>query len=64
MELVCPKVGDVKTKEGIRTIFSHIDNQQDEVIDFEEIKHLARVAGDGVSDDEILEMLHSIHVNK
>lgn len=35
LELVCPKVGEVKTKEGIRTIFSHIDKQGDEVIDFE-----------------------------
>ncbi len=35
LELVCPKVGEIKTKEGIRTIFGHIDKQGDEVIDFE-----------------------------
>jgi Ca2+-binding EF-hand superfamily protein len=45
LELVCPKVGDIKTKEGIRTIFNHIDLQQDEALDFEELKHLARVSG-------------------
>lgn len=64
LELVCPRVGEVKTKEGIKTIFSHIDRQEDEVIDFEEIKNLARIAGDGTNDDEIMEMLHSIHINR
>jgi Ca2+-binding EF-hand superfamily protein len=64
LELVCPKVGDIRTKEGLRTIYSHIDKQEDEVIDFEELKHLARISGDGASDDEILEMLHAIHINR
>lgn len=27
LDLVCPKVGEVKTKEGIKTIFGHIDRQ-------------------------------------
>lgn len=64
LELVCPKVGEVKTKEGLRTIFNHIDKQGDEVIDFEEIKQLARISSDGCSDDDLLEMLHSIYVNR
>lgn len=64
LELVCPKVGEVKTKEGIRTIFSHIDKQGDEIIDFEELKQLARISSDGCSDDDLLEMLHSIYVNR
>jgi Ca2+-binding EF-hand superfamily protein len=29
LELVCPKVGEVRTKEGIRQIFNHIDKQED-----------------------------------
>jgi hypothetical protein len=34
LELVCPRVGEVRTKEGIRTIFKHIDKEGDEVIGF------------------------------
>ena len=34
LELVCPKVGDVKTKEGLITIFGHIDKEQDNELDF------------------------------
>ncbi len=34
LELVCPKVGDVKTKQGIATIFSHIDKKEDGGLDF------------------------------
>ena len=55
LELVCPKVGEVRTKEGLKTIFGHIDRQEDEVIDFEELKNLARLSGDGINDDEIME---------
>ena len=64
LDIVCPKVGEIKTKQGIRTIFNHIDNQQDQAIDFEELKHLAKLDGDGINDDDILEMLHSIHINR
>lgn len=34
LELVCPKVGDVRTKEGIKTIFHHIDKEEDEILNF------------------------------
>jgi Ca2+-binding EF-hand superfamily protein len=33
-------------------------------LDFEELKQLARISGDGCSDDDILEMLHTIHINR
>jgi calmodulin len=34
LELVCPKVGEVRTKEGLRTIFNHLDKQGDDLLDF------------------------------
>lgn len=64
LDLICPKVGEVRTKEGLRTIFNHLDKQSDEVLDFEELKHLARISGDGSNDEDLLEMLHSIYVNR
>lgn len=64
LELVCPKVGEIRTKEGIRTIFNHIDKHGDDLIDFEELKQLARISGDGCNDEELMEMLHNIFVSR
>lgn len=63
VQIVAPKVGDVKTKEGLRTCFSHLDEDGDDYINYDELKKLARLSGDYINDEDILEMLHSIHIN-
>ena len=63
VDLVSPPVGDVKTKEGLRTIFRHLDKDHDDYINYDELKKLARLAGDSINDEEILETLHSIFIN-
>ena len=63
VDLVSPKVGDVKTKDGLRTVFKHMDTDDDDYINYDEIKKLSRMAGDIINDDEILELLHSIFIN-
>ena len=63
VENMCVRVGDVKTKDGLRRIFSHADKNGDEVLDFEEVKKLCKMSGDNLNDDDIMEMLHTIHVN-
>ncbi len=63
IDLVCPKVGDVKTKEGLKTLFRLIDKDEDDYINYDELKNLSKIAGDSINDEEILEMLHSIHIN-
>lgn len=63
MELVAPKIGDVKTKEGLKTVFKLVDKDEDDFINYDELKQLSRLAGDYINDEEILEMLHSLHVN-
>jgi Ca2+-binding EF-hand superfamily protein len=50
VELVSPKVGDVKTKEGLRTIFRHMDLDEDDYINYDELKKLSRMAGDSIND--------------
>lgn len=50
VDLVSPKVGDVKTKEGIRTIFRHMDLDEDDYINYDELKKLSRMAGDSIND--------------
>jgi Ca2+-binding EF-hand superfamily protein len=63
VEIVTPKIGDVKTKEGIRTIFKHLDLDEDDYINYDELKKLSRMAGDAINDEEILELLHSTFIN-
>lgn len=53
----------MKTKEGLKRIFAFYDKNGDGVIDFEEFKDVARWIKDGINNDELLEMLHSNHVN-
>jgi Ca2+-binding EF-hand superfamily protein len=51
VELVVPRVGDLKTKEGLRTVFSHLDTDNDDYINYDELKHLAKISGDLIKDD-------------
>lgn len=60
---MAPHIGDVKTKEGLKTVFKLVDKDGDDFINYDELKQLARLAGDYINDEEILEMLHSLHVN-
>lgn len=64
LDFVCIKVGDVKTKEGLRRVFRHADKEEDDLLDFEEVKHLCKMAGDNLTDEDIMEMLHTIHINR
>ena len=64
LEVACTRVGDVKTKEGIGRLFRHADKEDDELLDFEELKTLCRMAGDNLTDDDIMEMMHTIHINR
>ena len=63
VDLVAPKVGDVKTKEGLRTCFKHLDTDDDDYINYDELKKLSRMSGDYINDEDILEMLHSTFIN-
>ena len=51
VELVTPKVGDIKTKEGLRKVFGHLDTDGDDYINYEELKHLAKISGDMINDE-------------
>ena len=63
VDLVAPKVGDVKSKEGLRTVFKRLDTDDDDYINYDELKKMSRIAGDNINDEEILELLHSIFIN-
>lgn len=61
---VCHKIGDNKTKEGLKQVFAHFDREEDGFLDFEEFKHVAKMCGDMVTDEDLLEMMHSTFINQ
>ena len=63
LEIVGSKVGDTKTKEGLKRIFALYDPNGDGIIDYEEFKAVAKWIKDGINDEDLLEMLHSTHVS-
>lgn len=57
------QVGECKTKDGLKRVFAIFDKNEDGIIDFEEFKAISKELKDGINDDDLLEMMHSTHVN-
>lgn len=64
VDIAASQIGEVKTKDGLKRVFKLFDEDENGVIDFEEFKKIAKYLKDGINDDEILEMMHSTHVNQ
>ena len=64
LDIVCSRVGEVKTKDGLKKVFAIFDNNEDGVIEFEEFKAISKWLKEGINDDDLLEMMHSTHVNQ
>ena len=64
VDIAASQIGECKTKDGIKRVFRLFDQDDNGVIDFEEFKGIAKYLKDGINDDEILEMMHSTHVNQ
>ncbi|MCB0368045.1 MAG: EF-hand domain-containing protein [Bdellovibrionales bacterium] len=64
VDIAAGQIGECKTKDGIRRVFALFDQDENGVIDFEEFKTIAKYLKDSINDDEILEMMHSTHVNQ
>lgn len=44
----------MKTKDGLKVVFNHIDKLQDGGLDFDELKELSVLTGDNATNDDIL----------
>ncbi len=64
LDIAASSVGEVRTKDGIRRVFSLLDKDEDGTIDFEEFKNGLKSIGEHMNDDDILEMMHSTFINK
>ena len=64
VDVICSRVGETKTKDGLKRVFAIYDADESGTIDFEEFKAIAKWLKDGINDDDLLEMLHSTHVSQ
>lgn len=58
------KLGDTKSREGLRKLYDFYiqDDEETDVIKFQNLKKVARELGETMNDDELHEMMHHIHV--
>ena len=64
VDICASRTGETKTRDGIRRVFAMIDKDENGIIDFEEFKALCKHLKDNLSDDDVMEMMHSAHVNR
>lgn len=63
IDIIASRVGETRTRDGLRRVFSLFDKDENGIIDHEEFKNIAKQLHDPINDDDILELLHSTHVN-
>jgi Ca2+-binding EF-hand superfamily protein len=64
LSIIGSKVGETKTKDGLRRVFSLFDKDENGSVDFEELKTISRQLHENLNDDDLLELLHSTHINQ
>jgi Ca2+-binding EF-hand superfamily protein len=51
LNIICNRVGDVKSKEGLQKVFNLYDVDGTGSIDFEKLKNIAKELGENLNDD-------------
>lgn len=64
LDIICSRVGETKTKNGLRSVFAQFDRDENGIVDFDEFKAVVKHLHENLNDDDILEMMHSTHVNQ
>jgi Ca2+-binding EF-hand superfamily protein len=62
LDIISGRVGDVKSKEGLQKLFNLYDTDGSGFVDFDKFKHIAKELSESMNDDEILEMMHHVHI--
>jgi Ca2+-binding EF-hand superfamily protein len=64
VDTIASKVGETKTKDGLKRVFALYDKDENGLIDFDEFKTIAKQIHDTINDDDLRELIHSTHVNQ
>ncbi len=56
-------MGEVNSRDGLKRVFGLYDANEDGVIDFDELRHIAKTIHDGINDEDLLELMHTTHVS-
>ena len=64
VDVVCQKTGDCRTRDGIKRVFDMYDREQTGEIGFEQLKEITKFIGENLTDDDILELMHSVFITK
>lgn len=51
LDIICSRVGETKTKDGLKRVFGLFDKNEDGVIDFEELKAICKQVHENLNDD-------------
>lgn len=62
LNIVVNRLGDTRSRDGLAKLFTVYDSDGNGTIDFEKFKTVAREIGENLNDDQILEMMHHVHV--
>lgn len=62
LEVVCSKVGDCKSRDGITRVYQIWDKEGQGHADFESFKRIARELGETMNEDELTEMMHNAYI--
>ncbi len=54
LDLICSKVGETKTKDGLKKVFALFDTDGAGVVDFEKLKAICKQIHENMNDDELL----------
>lgn len=63
VDVVCTQIGEYKTKDGLRRIFKLYDKEETGVLRFDQLKEIAKMIGEHMDDDALLELMHSVFIN-
>jgi Ca2+-binding EF-hand superfamily protein len=62
LNIICSKVGDCKSRDGITRVFQLWDKEGHGYVDYDSFKRIARELGETMNDDELTEMMHNAYI--